>query len=208
MNKSFLALAGMLATALTGVAQRASQIQFNLHPDPTMTACITDGSGRQPFASVTVTRGNLLDTMNVSLHNVKPGLAFDVFTVERSKLLSNGQVDPGFSGKFGLAWYQSDLETNGQGGGATQVKSILLDQIFGFDADTSLGPINTFHVGAWFNNPNDAAPCGFDPTKPTPFNGEHNAGPVALISVPNASTNLGPLCTDPNLSTNPVSCNP
>jgi hypothetical protein len=38
----------------------------------------------------------------------------------------------------------------------------------------------------------------FDVTKPTPFNGEHTAGPVAFISVPNAITNLGPLCTDPN----------
>ena len=42
----------------------------------------------------------------------------------------------------------------------------------------------------------------------TPFNGEHKAGPVAFISVPNANTNLGPLCTNPNTSTDPVSCNP
>jgi hypothetical protein len=34
---------------------------------------------------------------------------------------------------------------------------------------------NTFHMGFWFNDPNDAAPCGFDVTKPTPFNGEHRA---------------------------------
>ena len=41
-----------------------------------------------------------------------------------------------------------------------------------------MNPINTFHVGFWFNNPNDAALCkNFEVTKPTPFNGEHQAGP-------------------------------
>jgi len=70
----------------------------------------------------------------------------------------------------------------------------------------NLAPLNTFHVGFWFNNPADAAPCGF--TGSTPFNGEHNAGPLAMISLPDANTNLGPLCINPNTSTNPVSCNP
>ena len=69
-------------------------------------------------------------------------------------------------------------------------------------------PTNTFHVGFWFDNPNDAKACGFDPTKPTPFNGQHNAGPNAMISVPNATTGLGPLCLNPNTSTFPATCNP
>jgi hypothetical protein len=29
-----------------------------------------------------------------------------------------------------------------------------------------------------------------------------------MISVPDATTGLGPLCTDPNRSTSPASCNP
>jgi hypothetical protein len=60
-----------------------------------------------------------------------------------------------------------------------------------------LPPTNTFHLGFWFNNPDDAAPCGFDVTKPTPFNGEHHAGPLAMISLPVAPNNLGPLCSRP-----------
>ena len=44
--------------------------------------------------------------------------------------------------------------------------------------------MNTFHVGFWFNDPADAAACNFDVTKPTPFNGEHRAGPLAMISRP------------------------
>jgi hypothetical protein len=88
----------------------------------------------------------------------------------------------------------------------SRVWSYLVNQIFGFDPDVSLAPTNTFHVGFWFNNPNDATTCGF--TGFTPFNGEHHAGPVAMISVPNATTNLGPLCLSPNTSTSPATCNP
>jgi hypothetical protein len=111
-----------------------------------------------------------------------------------------------------LAWYQSDIEIGKHtDDGHVRIKTILLDQIFGFDADTGLPPTNTFNVGFWFNNPQDAAAlpsCKFDPTKPTPFNGEHKAGPVAMISGIDPTTKLGPLCTDPNDGTTPVSCNP
>jgi len=73
---------------------------------------------------------------------IKPGLDFDVFTVQHSLFDSN------FHGSFGLAWYQSDLEASSAGGATTTttiktIKTILLDQI---------------------------------------SNGEHHAGPVAMIS--------------------------
>jgi len=57
------------------------------------------------------------------------------------------------------------------------------------NADVALTPTNTFHVGFWFNDPNDANEngCAFDVTHPTPFNGEHKAGPGAMISVPDAA---------------------
>jgi hypothetical protein len=156
---------------------------------------------------VTVDRHNLNDTLTLKLKNIKPNLDFDLFTVQRSNLLANGTVDPSFT-NFGLAWYQSDVHASSGGAGTVKIQTISLDQIFGFDPDASLNPTNTFHVGFWFNNPNDAAPCGFDPTKLTPFNGEHTAGPLAMITLPDAVTGLGPLCTKPNTSTVPPSCNP
>ena len=183
---------------------------FVLHPNPKFLSCLGVSGGATPTAKVTVTRGKLNDTLTITGQNFKPGLAFDMFTVERSNLLSNGSPDPNFT-NFGMAWYQSDLQVSGQGSFTTNIKTILLDQIFGFDADQSNpNPINTFHLGFWFNNPNDANVdgCVFDTTKPTPFNGEHNAGPVAFITVPDAKTNLGPLCTQPNTNTVPASCNP
>ena len=208
---TLIALGASLAvTAIQPVAAQDAAVRtitFNLAPNPSMLACISDGSGTPPSASVTVTRGKQNDSLSLKVSHIKPGLGFDLFTVQRSNLLSNGTVDPGFK-NFGLAWYQSDLDIGQYGTGTASVRSVLLDQIFGFDPDVALSPTNTFHVGFWFDNPNDAAPCGFNPATPTPFNGTHNAGPVAMISVPNATTDLGPLCTKPNLSTSPASCRP
>jgi hypothetical protein len=115
-----------------------------------------------------------------------------VFTVQNSFFQANSTKDPNFTGSFGLAWYQSDIKIGKQtDDGHVQIKTILLDDIFGFDPDVRLAPTNTFHLGFWFDNPEDAATlptCHFDPTKPTPFNGEHKAGPFAMLSAPDAKT--------------------
>ena len=168
---------------------------------------------RRPTAQVTVLKdvaGGPNDLMLVELRNFKPHVNFDLFTVEHSRFLASGQPDPQFNG-FGLSWYQSDIEVNDNGSAFTVIKTILLDQIFGFidskSDPTRLPPTNTFEVGFWFNDPHDAAACGFNPDKPTPFNGEHQAGPLAMISLPNATTGLGPLCLHPD-SSQPSGCNP
>jgi len=206
------ALKAMFATAVLALLSsmavaQAKKTDFDLFPNPKFLACLGAPGGPTPTAHVTVVRGKFADTLTIEGTNFKPKLAFDMFTVQRSNLLPNGNPDPAFT-NFGLAWYQSDLQANGQGSFKTTIKTILLDQIFGFDPDASLTPINTLHVGFWFNDPNDANVngCTFDVTKPTPFNGEHKAGPVAMISVPDPNTNLGPLCTNPNHSNN--TCNP
>lgn len=214
---AFLQKLGVFALMLAGLVLWAGTLQaqtntaeFDLTANPKFASCLGVSGGGTPEAHVKVTRGTLNDTLVISAKNIKPGLAFDMFTVQRSNLLSDGTPNPDFK-NFGLAWYQSDLEANSQGNINATIKTILLDQIFGFDADVNpTKTINTFHVGFWFNNPNDANVdgCTFDVTKPTPFNGEHNAGPVAMISLPDGHTNLGPLCTNPNFHTNPVSCNP
>jgi hypothetical protein len=184
--------------------------QFKLVANPKFASCLARFPGdasRQPEADVTVRRGNLNDVLTMHVKNIKPNLAFDLFTVQRSSLLANGTPDPKFT-NFGMAWYQSDVQADANGQGQVRVRTILLDQIFGFDPDVNLAPTNTFELGFWFNNPADAAACGFDVTKPTPFNGEHRAGPLAMISVPNARTGLGPLCVNPDTSVTPARCNP
>ncbi|HSP06625.1 MAG TPA: hypothetical protein VLR94_05570 [Acidobacteriota bacterium] len=183
-------------------------ITFHLKPNPAVVNCLAQHPGNPalaPTATVVVHRGKLTDTLIINVANIRPELDFDLFTVEHSSLTSSGAADPNFKG-FGLAWYQSDIQVDSDGKGNASIKTILLDEIFGFDAAIKLLPTNTFHVGFWFNNPADAAACGF--TGFTPFNGELHAGPLAMISVPDAATTLGPLCTKPNTSTVPATCNP
>lgn len=214
-----LACSGTFAQAVDqsgGVDQQSSAQSTTTLPSKTfkltvnpgianLAHCLAPAGGPLPVATVTVTEGNLNDTLKISVTGLKPGLKFDLFTVQRSNADAQGHLVTGFT-NFGLAWYQSDLDANAQGTAQATIHTILVNQIFGFDPDVSLAPVNTFHVGFWFNNPADAAPCGFTGT--TPFNGEHNAGPLAMISRPNATTGLGPLCFSPNTNHSPPTCNP
>lgn len=201
-------LAAVVFSGIASAQDKKDEITFNLVANPKFIDCLRKSASEEPRARATVIRGKQNDTLILDLDGFKPELGFDLFTVQRSLLLADGSVDPKFT-NFGLAWYQSDIQIGKHtDDGHVRIKTILLDQIFGFDPDVLLPPTNTFHVGFWFNDPQDAVSCGFDPTKPTPFNGEHKAGPLAMISLPDARSGLGPLCTDPNDSTKPASCNP
>ena len=208
-SKLFL-LAVILSVNLVGVhklAAQADETQFELFPNPAVLDCLRASPNVEPKATATVIRGKLNDTLLLDLSGIKPGLAFDLFTVQNSNQTANGDPVVGFK-NFGLAWYQSDIEiAKLKSTGKVRIKTILLDQIFGFDPAVGLNPTNTFHVGFWFNDPNDAAAC-VNPANFTPFNGEHHAGPLAMISRPDPQTNLGPLCTNPDTSKNPAVCNP
>lgn len=214
----FLTVLALGVTILMPVPRAAAQAtghsyaaQFELFPNPKFVSCLGVPGGPAPQARVTVFRGQLNDTLVIQAQNIRPGLGFDLFTTERTNLLSDHSVDPAFNNKFGLSWYQSDLQADSQGKIRAVIQTVLLDEIFGFDSDlNNPAPINTFHLGFWFNDPNDATVdgCTFDVTHPTPFNGEHNAGPLAMSSAPDAATKLGPLCTNPNTNSQPATCNP
>jgi hypothetical protein len=205
------ALGLLLATgAARAHAGQPSKIHFELFPNPNFVRCMARNPNdlrRPPRAEVTITRGRLNDTLRLQLHDFKPHLALDLFTVENSAFNADGSSE-GAPANRGLAWYQSDIQV-GPGGTATvELRTILLDQIFGFDPAVGLKPTSTFHLGFWFDSPNDVADCVDTLPAPTPFNGEHNAGPLAMISLPDAKTGLGPLCANPDFSTDPVTCNP
>jgi hypothetical protein len=185
-------------------------VSFDFAPNPKFLPCLAqypDDPARPPSVHAIVVRGDLNDGLFLYGNYVKPGLKFDMFTVENGSLGSDGKPLADFS-NFGLAWYQSDLEADKRGNMRVSIRTILLDQIFGFDPNVSLGPTGTFEVGFWFNNPDDAVACGFDASKPTPFNGEHKAGPLAMITLPDATTGLGPLCTHADTSVSPARCDP
>ena len=203
MIKRVYLLAACSVVSMLAVSGQASaqvdETTFQLVPVGTILSCLADPSSTEPpVARVTVVRGKLNDHLTLHAEHIKPGLQFDLFTVQNSPFLADGSKDPKFK-NFGLAWYQTDVEANQHGTADVSIRTILLDQIFGFDPVVGLAPTNTFHVGFWFNNPQDAVACGFDPKKPTPFNGEHKAGPLAMVSLP-AAGGPGPLCTSPDTS--------
>ena len=201
-----IATLALIALALPTWAQ-LPETTFNLDVNPPFINCVGTPFGPTPTAMATVRRGELNDELVLTAHNLRPNTGFDLFTTQNSNLLADGRLNPNFHG-FGLAWYQSDLQSDANGDAEVTIKTILLDQIFGFDPAVALTPVNTFHLGFWFNNPADAVSCGFKPTQITPFNGEHHAGPNAMMSVPNSQTSLGPLCTNPEQEGDVFICHP
>jgi hypothetical protein len=52
-------------------------------------------------------------------------------------------------------------------------------------------PVQTYHLGLWFNSHQDAQDNGC-PATVTPFNGEHNAG-IQVLNTSNFDPDKGPL---------------
>ena len=103
---------------------------------------------------------------------------------------------------FGLSWYQGDVQSDADGDavqhfrgrfnietfivapGVASAPLVFNDQPFPDAAkNPATNPVQTYHLGMWFNSPADAQNAGC-PNTVTPFNGEHNAG----IQVLNTST--------------------
>jgi hypothetical protein len=206
MRLSIIGLVTSLLAASSAIPAAAASATFNLHLNPAVANCVAASDKFTPTAKVKVVQGSLNDKLTVTLSHVKANLALDLFTVQNSPFDSAG--NPVTIPNFGLAWYQSDVEANRKGSATVTIQTILVNQIFGFDPAVALAPTNTFHVGLWFDNPADAAACNFNVNNPTPFNGEHHAGPVAFISLPidNPDNPIGPLCFSP--SSTPGVCNP
>ncbi|MFN8591783.1 MAG: hypothetical protein U0031_10020 [Thermomicrobiales bacterium] len=154
--------------------------------------CIPDAKG-----TIKLFRLDGVEKMEVSVSGLPPRKNYDVFVIQ----------DP--DANFGLTWYQGDLKTDGSGNGTQtfigrfSIETFIVapgvepapvvhnDPPFPDANDNPVtGPVHTFHVGLWFDSPEDAeaADC---PNTETPFNGDHTAGVQALTSV--AKNGLGPL---------------
>jgi hypothetical protein len=85
----------------TTFAQSVNRSTFALEVNPPFLNCVAANPADPPIASVTVIRGKLNDVLLISVAGIKPNLAFDLFTVERSNLDASGKPVPNFPG-FGL----------------------------------------------------------------------------------------------------------
>ena len=172
MKLSSLGLLSLLLLITSAAPVAAASKTFPLMINTPFAACVGVPNAKStPTAVVKVVQGKLNDTLIVTLKHVRPNLGFDLFTVQNSPFDAAG--NPVVIPNFGLAWYQSDVEVSKGGSASVKIQTILVNQIFGFDAASGLAPTNTFHVGLWFDDPQAAAACGF--TGFTPFNGVHHA---------------------------------
>src|SRR5512132_4270064 len=131
-----------------------------------------------------------VERMTIVASGLPKNTEFDLFVIQ----LANAP--------FGLSWYQGDMDSNDSGvargvfigrfnietfivAPGTGAAPVVHDQQPNPDANTNPAtpPVHTFHLGLWFNSPNDAVAAGC-PNAVTPFNGDHNAG-IQILSTRN-----------------------
>jgi hypothetical protein len=149
-------------------------------------------------AQVQIGSSGTAEEMLISASGLPPNTGFDFFVIQ----IPNAP--------FGLSWYQGDLQSDSNGNalqhfrgrfsvetfivapGVAPAPQIFNDQSFPDAArNPATGPVQTYHLGIWFNSPADAQKNGC-PDTVTPFNGEHNAG-IQVLNTSNFPDNAGPL---------------
>lgn len=121
--------------------------------------------------------GALNDVMILTASGLPRNTGFDMFLVQNSPL------DSGTFPGFGFGWYQSDVQSNSNGNASVRVQGIFDKETFIENPGDPFNPIHTFNVGFWFNSPNEEARvCPSATPAKTPFNGEQNAGLLAMIT--------------------------
>jgi hypothetical protein len=190
-----LAAAGLFTGLAVPAASAADSITFDMvrSAGAVDANCLIGAS-----ASVSIHSLGPVEEMTVVTKGLPPSTEFDFFVIQ----LPNAP--------FGLSWYQGDIETdeNGLGigtfigrfnietfivapgaGGAPVVHE---DGAFPDASENpATDPVHTFHLGLWFNSPDDAAAAGC-PDTVTPFNGDHTAG-IQALSTRGFAPDKGPL---------------
>jgi hypothetical protein len=118
------------------------------------------------------------DVMILTASGLPKNTGFDMFLVQNSPL------DIGTFAGFGFGWYQSDLQSDSRGHSQIIVQGIFDKETFIENPANAFVPIHTFNVGFWFNSPRQEQKVCGNQTAPaaTPFNGEQNAGLLAMIT--------------------------
>ena len=164
----------VLAAAVIGSVATASAKQNSIEFSMVRSAaslganCLPNGS-----ADVHVRSDGTTETMRVDVEGLPPKTDFDFFVI---------QVP---NAPFGLSWYQGDIETNSHGIGHEKfigrfnIETFIVAPgtapapvVHNTDADhnPATAPVHTYHLGLWFNSPNDAVKAGCSGAV-TPFNG-------------------------------------
>jgi len=198
-SKTLPALAASLMLTALGALSTAAHADEDFKFDMVRSPSLAAFPGCVPNAHATVRTAphGAVEEMNVRVEGLPPKTDFDFFVI---------QVP---NAPFGMSWYQGDIETDEYGIGHGKFIGRFNEETFivapGSVAAPSVhnnafpdatlnpktGPIHTFHLGLWFNSPQDAAKAGC-PGNVTPFNGEHNAG-VQVLNTSGFPDQAGPL---------------
>ena len=196
MRNLYTALAVPAALALFTIVSPLladdDPVQFNMVVSAGAKACLPNAS-----ATVRITPDGPVEVMEVSVQGLPPDTDFDFFVIQVPKA------------PFGVSWYQGDIHTDKHGKGRQHFVGRFSIETFavapgsapapvvfnGPFPDASLNPpfnpIQMYHLGLWFNNPNDAGNAGC-PATTTPCNGTHNAG-IQALNTSNFADDQGPL---------------
>ena len=182
-----VATAAALATAIgftaaTSATAASKTFSFGLQASSAnITACLPNVAGQ-----VTITTGNLNDTMKVTVSGLPANTGYDLFVIQQP------------TAPFGISWYQTDIHAGSGGSGSATVKGVFDSETFSVSpgGTTTFAPTHQYHLGLWFNNPNVPFNLGCEPgaTSPiiTPFNGKQHAG-IQVLNTAQFPVNAGPL---------------
>jgi hypothetical protein len=178
---------------ISGTNVQVGAISFDMVVSQAARNCLPNAQ-----AQVQVHGSGTAEDLYVNATGLPPNTDFDFFVI---------QVP---NAPFGLAWYQGDIETDGNGNAMQHVKGRFSIETFIVAPGTAVAPlvfnnppfpnaaqnpatspVQIYHLGLWFNSPTDAQKAGCQNTV-TPFNGEHNAG-IQVLNTSNFPDDKGPL---------------
>jgi hypothetical protein len=179
---------------MTGVASATAEkhVRFGMVVSAAASSCLPNAS-----ATAQLVQSENVEDLYILATGLPPNTTFDLFIIQVPKT------------PFGLAWYQGDLQSDDQGIAVQHLRGIFSIETFtvapgAASAPTVFGgpfpdamtnppfnPIQMYHVGIWFDSPDDAQKAGC-PNTVTPFNGSHNAG-IQVLNTSNYPDNAGPL---------------
>ena len=176
------AATALVLTVTTSATATSKTFSFALQPSSAaISSCLPKASGH-----VTITTGDLNDTMKITVSGMPANKGFDLFVIQT----------PG--APFGVSWYQTDVHANGTGTGSATVKGVFDKETFSVSpgGTTTFAPTHQYHLGLWFNNPAVPFNLGCEPgaTAPivTPFNGNQHAG-IQVLNTAQFPVDAGPL---------------
>jgi hypothetical protein len=108
---------------------------------------------------VTITGNAQNDVMGISLHDVAPRTTFAAFILQEPRK------------PFGLAWYQTDVDTGARGNGSPTVQGVFNRETFSLSVGgptATFAPTRLFHIGLWFDDVDLPFELGCEPGASTP----------------------------------------